>query len=422
MTVKTLTAPSLSAALAEARRLYGDDVVLLESHPPAGNRPARVTIAAEPARTVSADAASISRVIDRVKQQPQPAYGYAAAGSSVDLMVEDDADEADFSVERPSSRGRARGRLFPSDGRPLRSDEPVAAQEVTRTIEQLLEQRLGTLHDRLEGIERRFEGHPASAGKWLRHPLFNRLLDRGLHPQTVTELFFNATTDSDFNDEDALYWGLVRSMRDMLQASAPVRPVGPQVFIGAGGSGKTSLILQLATDRSFYGRRRCGVIILNPSIDDDRLQRDDTETYRRAGLPVQNVTKPEDMPRALERLRGFDHVLIDTPALPFRPRPMRDMLAQLRPFAPHLVPAQTQFVLDATRALDDLDPELLRRMPVSPDVIALTHMDETSRPGRIFEWIRQASLPVNLVGSAATLSDGLSTFSPSAFAEHMLEA
>src|SRR5690625_5337905 len=67
MTVKTLTASTISEALADARRQFGDDVVLLESHPPSADRPARIMIMAEPAATMSADGRSISRVIERVK-------------------------------------------------------------------------------------------------------------------------------------------------------------------------------------------------------------------------------------------------------------------------------------------------------------------------------------------------------------------
>ena len=44
MKVKTLTGPSIHAALIEARRLLGDDVVLLESIPAEGDAPARITV------------------------------------------------------------------------------------------------------------------------------------------------------------------------------------------------------------------------------------------------------------------------------------------------------------------------------------------------------------------------------------------
>ncbi len=44
MNIKTIIGASIHAALAEARRLLGDDVVLLESVPPSGSEPARVTV------------------------------------------------------------------------------------------------------------------------------------------------------------------------------------------------------------------------------------------------------------------------------------------------------------------------------------------------------------------------------------------
>ena len=429
MTVKTLSASTISEALADARRQFGDDVVLLESHPPTGDRPARITIMAEPAPSMSADGRSISRVIERVKLPEAAAVAVgvesSSRGSLIDLVVEDDAgDEDAISLRVPSynpSRGRARGRLFPADGAELRSKEQARPEEVTRALEQLLETRFVTLHERLEGLEKKFEGMPASAGKWLRHPLFNRLLDRGIRAELVTELFIDATGGADIDDE-GLFWALARALRDRLQPSAPVRPYGAQLFLGVGGSGKTSMILRLLTQKNFFGRRRCGVIIATPDMDADRFYQDPTDLYRRAGIPVQNARTVEEMDQAVSRLDGFDHIFVDTPGLPWHPREMRDALASLKPLMECLVPVQTHFVLDATRALDEVDIDLLRRMPVSPDIVALTHLDETSRPGRVLEWVVRAGLPVNFVGSGWKQNDGLSLFSPSTFAEQMLEA
>lgn len=425
MTVKTLTASTISEALADARRQFGDDVVLLESHPPSADRPARIMIMAEPAATMSADGRSISRVIERVKSPEMAAAEASSRGSLLDLVVEDDAEDEDaFSLNIPSynpPRGRARGRLFPADGAALRSNEEARPEEVTRVLEQLLETRFGTLHERLEGLEKKVEGMPASAGKWLRHPLFNRLLDRGVRAELVTELFFDATSGVDLDDE-GLFWALARSLRDRLQACSPVRPYGSQLFIGVGGSGKTSMILRLLTQKNFFGRRRCGVIIATPGMESDRFYQDPTDLYRRAGIPVQNAGTVEEMDQAVARLDGFDHIFVDTPGLPWHPREMRDALAALKPLMECLVPVQTHFVIDATRALEEVDIDILRRMPVSPDIVALTHIDETARPGRVLEWMARAGLPVNFVGSGWKQNEGLSLFSPSAFAEQMLEA
>src|SRR5690625_1268750 len=153
MTVKTLTASTISEALADARRQFGDDVVLLESHPPSADRPARIMIMAEPAATMSADGRSISRVIERVKSPEMAAAEASSRGSLLDLVVEDDAEDEDaFSLNIPSynpPRGRARGRLFPADGPLLRSREEARPAEAARRPAQALATGLGALHEQI---------------------------------------------------------------------------------------------------------------------------------------------------------------------------------------------------------------------------------------------------------------------------------
>jgi len=91
MTLKTVTGPTIRDALADARRLFGPDVVLLQSAPEAHGQPASVTVAFDPApvartapapaRPTSAPARSVAPpAIPEPVSAPAPrAYGYAAA-------------------------------------------------------------------------------------------------------------------------------------------------------------------------------------------------------------------------------------------------------------------------------------------------------------------------------------------------------
>src|SRR5215216_417064 len=70
MQIKTLLGNSIQDALAEARALLGDDVVLLESHPARDGQPARITVMLDEAAPAAPAPA------------PAPAplgYGYGAA-------------------------------------------------------------------------------------------------------------------------------------------------------------------------------------------------------------------------------------------------------------------------------------------------------------------------------------------------------
>ncbi len=77
MTLKTLTGPSIQSALADARRLLGADVVLLQSTAGGGGDPASVTVAydQEPRPPAPAQKAPPA-VPEPVAQPPRRAYGY----------------------------------------------------------------------------------------------------------------------------------------------------------------------------------------------------------------------------------------------------------------------------------------------------------------------------------------------------------
>lgn len=417
MTVKTLTASTIATALAEARRQFGEDVVLLESAPAANGNPARITIMADAPQSLvepTPRRAPIAAPKVAAKQAATVAsYGYS--GSSLDFIVEDDSPEADDNAasDRRLS-GRPRGALFPAT--------ETAERHMTLSgdsLQTLLEDRLEGLFDRLTGIEKRFDGFPAAAARYQRHPLFNRLIDRGLLPETVTELFTRCA-DVDQLDEEAIFWALARELRTMLSPCASTRMSGAQVFIGHGGSGKTSMALRLARDNGFFGRRRTGAIVIPSDDDPDVYGIDPVSVFHRHGVPVQTAGSRAGMEAALQRLDGFDHIVIDTPALPRDSRGMRDAAVRLRPILAPVVPSQITMVVDATSALEDVDVAVFRHLALSPDALCLTRMDEVKRPGRVAEWMRKSSQPVNVLGCGRSVPNGLSTFSPAVFAEQLL--
>ena len=81
MKVKTLTGSSIQAALAEARRVFGDDVVLLESFPAQGDRPARITIMAD--EPVKREEDSLRSSILAVSPTLREAHAPAPAGEDL---------------------------------------------------------------------------------------------------------------------------------------------------------------------------------------------------------------------------------------------------------------------------------------------------------------------------------------------------
>lgn len=446
MNIKTLTAPTIHAALKEARRLHGDDVMLVESTPPTGDQPARVTVmideaSAQPAATPAARPAPARPVPQPAPAAPAMAFGYAGArprgteqGAAASAQVSDAAgvltmalgDEDDPArltpqASLPSRTGRrgsvGRDRLFT---RPTHGEAPPPERSST---EQLVEAQMERLHARLDALEQRFA--PAVIGAshgWAAHPCFAELLGHGLQPATVAALF-DAVAARGFapaTDPDELRWALAQELRRRLAPTAPGQTVGTQVVVGASGAGKTSLLLRLARHPDFFGRRQATVLVIEPEDDGDLTYQSPVELYRRFDLPVQSVRTTAEMYRALSRARRFDQIFVDTPSLPSDEAEARRALLRIKKMLEPMVPLQVVLTVHAGRALDGYDADALGRLPLAPSAVALTHLDATPGWGRAADWLVQAGFPVPYVGVGPRVSDGLVSYSPAWFVETML--
>jgi flagellar biosynthesis GTPase FlhF len=96
------------------------------------------------------------------------------------------------------------------------------------------------------------------------------------------------------------------------------------------------------------------------------------------------------------------------------------VLRRLQRIVSPLMPLQVHLTLNATRTLDDLDEEFLKRMPLTPDAVALTHLDEVTKWGRIAEWLLILDKPVHFVSTGRRVPEGVEAFTPSWFVEEMM--
>ena len=461
MQLKTITGASIHAALSEARRLLGDDVVLLESVPPSGSEPARITVMVDAAapQEAAAPAQTTGETVEEPSPYAPPGYGYGAARKpgreavsteESARLLEQFSTAGDGAVETiptsaflhdgshraedassfrpPTPTGKpGRGRLFPdiSDaGEPMQPSSPLPVHAATARLEELLDAQLTRLHERLDAMERRLDGAVIGASqRWVAHPLFAALLSQGLRPDTIVSLFDSLVEKGYAPDSDLekLKWALAHEVRGRMAVPASKQSLGTQVIVGPSGSGKTSLVLKLATHDSFYARRQTTVIVIAPEEDEVTAYQSPLDVYRRFGVPVQRVQTTEEMEQALARLASFDQVLIDTPSMPVHAGRARKMLQRIRRMVDGLMPLEVVFALNTTRALEGVDADFVRRLPLRPATVALTHLDETPAWGRIAEWLMRLKLPVRFASLGPEIPDDLAAFSPSWFVEKMME-
>ncbi len=413
--------------------------------PTAGDEsiPARRAPATEGTAAASWDRENVSEGPDLasyLRQRREAATARTTAlASNGDGALQDEPAPPDASSSRAAAperrRSTGRNRLYPSYQRyrgeqqddqlaaTARPDQFNVSTQSDNAPARLLESHLQMLHTRLENMERRFGGIIVGAShRWLTHPLYAQLLEKGLRPSTITKLFDRLVErgfEPQENDEE-LRWAMAQELRRMLGATAPKRANANYLFVGPSGAGKTSLLLKLARHESFFGRRLPTVISIAP--DDKTLPYlSPVPLYREYGLPVQNVATQDEMLQALNRVQQFDQVLLDTPPLPMDPDAARSALRRIQRITEPLMPLQVHLTLNVTRTLDDFDRDFLKRLPLQPDAVALTHLDEVSKWGRIAEWLLMLEKPVHFVSAGRQVPESVEAFTPSWFVEEMMQ-
>jgi len=448
MIIKSLTGSSIHATLIEARRLFGDDVVLLESVPPGDGRPARITIMLDKLLPVSNDVAPA-----RIKKQPamvqdvslpvlvesegspspvlsggfgyglkaamQPSSGEGAAIPPESFSEKDVSGNATRTTNRNiSARSGARDRIF------SKNTPAIEALPSLKPLEDRISSRLDDLQARLTLFEERLANAFIGASQpWMTHTLYGALLAAGLKTSTLTRLFTNVWKLGYDRDDDLskLRWAIARELCGMLNFGRRRLRKGVHVFIGPSGAGKTSLQIKLSIDQRFFGRHDAAVIVIAPENDADLPYQCPVDLYRRFELAVQMVHNSEEMDGALSRIEPFSHVLIDTPPMPMRPDKRRPFLSRMRHITQGIAPLQVHLVMNTARVLDEFDTAFLESLPLCPDTLALTHLDETHQIGRVAECLMSLKLPVQFTSDGPNVRENIDGFSATWLVEQLLD-
>ena len=415
MNVRTLSGDSIQAALADARRLLGDDVVLLESVPARDGQPARITVLTDaPAPPDGPLAPAVPTFADAARRAGLPGAG----------APERPAPPAPARVAAPPTAPRRN--LYP-DAVPPASPPPPPASVPTApdgaALDAALQKSLRPVLDRLAALERAFGGPLlASLTRWASHPLFRGLLDAGMRPETAADLF-GALVGQGFDPaatapdrQEALRWALAGVLRDRLGAAPVPRLAGSVLVVGAAGAGRTSLVLKLGRHASFFGRRRPGVLVVAPEDDVGLGHLDPLGPYARAGLPAALARSTDDVAAALAATPA-DPWLVDPPPLPRAPHAAAAHLDRLQGVLGPLVPLDVVLALDAGRAAEAAGLDRLRAHPLAPQAVALTRVDEMPGWGHLADLVLALPVPVHLVAAGRRVPDDLHAYSPGWLAE-----
>lgn len=195
----------------------------------------------------------------------------------------------------------------------------------------------------------------------------------------VVEQVTTAVQGSTTNDEEALAQAVLEEVAKLVPTDGEAGRIEPTqdgrprtiAVIGPTGVGKTTTIAKLAAN--FKLKQKLDVSLITQ--DTYRIAAvDQLQTYANIiGVPLQVVTRPDEMVEAMHRFRQSNVVLIDTAGRSQRDDPKLDQLHSfIRAAAPH----EVHLVLSATCTEKVLLDTIDRFNRIPTDHIIFTKLDE----------------------------------------------
>jgi flagellar biosynthesis protein FlhF len=442
--VRTFTAPNLQAALDIVRTELGPDAVILHTRQRESRRlwpwpTKRAEVEVTAGRGVSGDLAprvsvstpqpiAVPAADDLAPPPPlltpsrhsptQPRNTVVPPKRSPNDVIPDDA----VFPPRPSATRRA---TVPAPQTP--TSAPVVLAETTLPdtiaarsrraattdalpVESLaIQQRLDTLQRMILELGRERPSNSLHDVPTELFPLYTRLLEAEVDDDLARDLVCRTrekAAKSQLCDPRAMQSLLTALVEQELLTAPPITAVRGRrkvvALVGPTGVGKTTTLAKLAANFRLRDGLRVGLV----TVDTYRVAAvEQLRTYAELiDLPMQVVTQPSDMPRALQELSGLDLVLIDTagrsPRDDVRIRELRDVLESAAIDEVHLV-------LSLASGLPALKTAAANFHAVGITSLILTKLDESAGCGPLLSVARQLKSPVSYLTTGQNVPDDI---------------
>ncbi|MBA3482797.1 MAG: flagellar biosynthesis protein FlhF [Pirellulales bacterium] len=251
--------------------------------------------------------------------------------------------------------------------------------------------------------------------------LYTDLIEADLDEEVARDLLDQLRRDSSLQVRDAraARSRLAHIVQSELEVSGPIRAItgaGRVVaLIGPTGVGKTTTIAKLAANYRLKENRRVGLI----TVDTYRIAAvEQLRTYAEIiDLPMEVVSTPREMREAVQKMRDFDLVLMDTagrsPRDEVRIRELRAMLTEAEPDEVHLV-------LSAAASARSLTAAAEKFGAVGVTALVITKLDEATGLGNLLTLSRTARLPFSYLTDGQNVPDDIAVADPRPLANMIL--
>lgn len=272
-----------------------------------------------------------------------------------------------------------------------------------------LQQQLGQLQSMVEDLCRRSQKDHGHDWPQEMFELYTDLIEAEVTEELARELIERVRSDApgeEITDRTLAKARICRMIEDEISVAGPIacRPGQCRVvaMVGPTGVGKTTTIAKLAANFRLREKKRVALV----TVDTYRIAAvDQLRTYAEIiDLPLFVVSTPREMGEAIEQLRDYDLVLIDTagrsPRDGVKIQELKEFLAEARTDDIHLVLSSANSAKSLARTAEDFSV-------VGTTSLLLTKLDEASGLGNLLPLLRSSKLPLSYLTNGQNVPDDI---------------
>lgn len=285
-----------------------------------------------------------------------------------------------------------------------------------------LSRKVKALHRRFDRIEKMLSGSLVSANiNYVSHPAFQQLLDAGVQAATVSQWFQKIVEQGidPFEQNEPFMTELSKTVRKALSFADSNKPLKNMLFVGAQGSGKTSLIMKLASHEDFLANKRIALVSVEP--DNQGKHYSPLSLFAQDhNLPFYTAGNSMDINKILSESGEFDHILFDSPPVSLDQQQAFKVFWNVRQILASVTPIEIHFTVNVTLRQCYFTNEYAQKHIIQPDFVAITHLDESMQWGHLVPFINGVGKSVRYASLGPQIPGGIRRFKNEWFAENIL--
>jgi flagellar biosynthesis GTPase FlhF len=326
--------------------------------------------------------------------------------------------------QKETVSGKAKNNSFITHFKPSKpqTNKAPEVQEMVSTRHN--EREIRALHKRFDTLEALLDSALISANlDYASHPAFQQLVHTGINTSVIAGWFSDIIKKGiDPYDQGELFMShLAEIIRKALGKPSEEETQKFMLFAGPSGAGKTQLIMKLTQHPDFMTDKKLAVVSVYPQAEDAAPYYTILEPFcAQYEIPYFKVQSGLDVSKIVEDLAGFDHVLIDTPALSTEQDNSFREFWKIRQLLSPLAPLEVHYVVNAVLNRFYFQNTSATHHPLQPDYVAITHLDEVAQWGPVIPFLQKMGCSARYISTGSKLNN-LNEFNPQWFAQKVLQ-